>query len=250
MDSLDACFVDGFLDLPLDITEQNPKVEDQEVETEDNGDKLHEKATPFASQTDTHDALDVFFDTTDEAFPEFLEELEWLSNEDAFPTLETFDISIEKPSAGTKRQSPVSVLESSVGSCVGPKNQSPVSVLETGAGVGSCGIRFPVRARSKRRRRRRGVSCFAGMWGEARKASQLPRRKCLHCLAEKTPQWRAGPLGPKTLCNACGVRYKSGRLVPEYRPASSPTFSTELHSNSHRKILEMRRLKHRAKDRF
>ncbi|KAB1218213.1 GATA transcription factor 1 [Morella rubra] len=68
-------------------------------------------------------------------------------------------------------------------------------------------------------------------------------RKCQHCGAEKTPQWRAGPYGPKTLCNACGVRYKSGRLVPEYRPACSPTFSAELHSNSHRKILEMRRQK-------
>lgn len=22
-----------------------------------------------------------------------------------------------------------------------------------------------------------------------------------------TPVWRAGPEGPKTLCNACGVRY-------------------------------------------
>lgn len=68
-------------------------------------------------------------------------------------------------------------------------------------------------------------------------------RKCQHCGAEKTPQWRAGPMGPKTLCNACGVRYKSGRLVPEYRPANSPTFSSELHSNSHRKVLEMRRQK-------
>lgn len=68
-------------------------------------------------------------------------------------------------------------------------------------------------------------------------------RKCQHCGAEKTPQWRAGPMGPKTLCNACGVRFKSGRLVPEYRPANSPTFSSELHSNSHRKVVEMRRQK-------
>lgn len=66
-------------------------------------------------------------------------------------------------------------------------------------------------------------------------------RKCLHCATQKTPQWRAGPMGPKTLCNACGVRYKSGRLCAEYRPAASPTFVEELHSNSHRKVLEMRR---------
>ncbi|XP_047311458.1 GATA transcription factor 5-like [Impatiens glandulifera] len=70
-----------------------------------------------------------------------------------------------------------------------------------------------------------------------------PVRRCSHCLVQKTPQWRAGPLGAKTLCNACGVRYKSGRLLPEYRPACSPTFSTELHSNNHRKVMEMRRKK-------
>ncbi|PIN16636.1 hypothetical protein CDL12_10727 [Handroanthus impetiginosus] len=68
-------------------------------------------------------------------------------------------------------------------------------------------------------------------------------RRCSHCGVTKTPQWRAGPLGSKTLCNACGVRYKSGRLLPEYRPACSPTFSSELHSNNHRKVLEMRRKK-------
>lgn len=68
-------------------------------------------------------------------------------------------------------------------------------------------------------------------------------RRCLHCASEKTPQWRTGPMGPKTLCNACGVRYKSGRLVPEYRPAASPTFMSTKHSNSHRKVLELRRQK-------
>uniref|UniRef100_A0A7C9D0X1 GATA transcription factor n=1 Tax=Opuntia streptacantha TaxID=393608 RepID=A0A7C9D0X1_OPUST len=68
-------------------------------------------------------------------------------------------------------------------------------------------------------------------------------RRCLHCAAEKTPQWRTGPMGPKTLCNACGVRYKSGRLVPEYRPAASPTFVSTKHSNSHRKVVELRRQK-------
>ncbi|OEL13753.1 GATA transcription factor 5 [Dichanthelium oligosanthes] len=68
-------------------------------------------------------------------------------------------------------------------------------------------------------------------------------RRCNHCGVQKTPQWRAGPEGAKTLCNACGVRYKSGRLLPEYRPACSPTFVSSIHSNSHRKVLEMRRKK-------
>ncbi|XP_073297520.1 GATA transcription factor 8-like isoform X1 [Primulina huaijiensis] len=69
----------------------------------------------------------------------------------------------------------------------------------------------------------------------------LPVRKCLHCEITKTPQWRAGPMGPKTLCNACGVRHKSGRLFPEYRPAASPKFVPSLHSNCHKKVMEMRR---------
>ncbi|CAJ1933622.1 unnamed protein product [Sphenostylis stenocarpa] len=77
---------------------------------------------------------------------------------------------------------------------------------------------------------------------EAQSGAQFLRR-CSHCMVQKTPQWRTGPLGPKTLCNACGVRFKSGRLFPEYRPACSPTFSGDIHSNSHRKVLEMRRRK-------
>ncbi len=30
---------------------------------------------------------------------------------------------------------------------------------------------------------------------------------CVLFLMQTTPVWRAGPHGPKTLCNACGVRY-------------------------------------------
>lgn len=77
----------------------------------------------------------------------------------------------------------------------------------------------------------------------AKKQKQQSGRRCSHCLVHQTPQWRTGPLGAKTLCNACGVRYKSGRLLPEYRPAISPTFSSEKHSNNHRKVMEMRRKK-------
>nr|XP_043629523.1 GATA transcription factor 4-like [Erigeron canadensis] len=78
---------------------------------------------------------------------------------------------------------------------------------------------------------------------ETKSQNNVVRRRCTHCASEKTPQWRTGPLGPKTLCNACGVRYKSGRLVPEYRPAASPTFVLTQHSNSHRKVMELRRQK-------
>ncbi|KAL3629552.1 hypothetical protein CASFOL_026774 [Castilleja foliolosa] len=65
-------------------------------------------------------------------------------------------------------------------------------------------------------------------------------KRCSHCQATKTPQWREGPMGPKTLCNACGVRHRSGRLLPEYRPAASPTFVPSMHSNSHKKVVQIR----------
>lgn len=39
------------------------------------------------------------------------------------------------------------------------------------------------------------------------------RLRCVHCHNTETPLWRTGPDGPKTLCNACGVRFKKGKLV-------------------------------------
>ncbi|KAJ4839177.1 hypothetical protein Tsubulata_032051 [Turnera subulata] len=32
------------------------------------------------------------------------------------------------------------------------------------------------------------------------------KRKCINCQTTKTPCWRSGPAGPRTLCNACGIR--------------------------------------------
>ena len=36
---------------------------------------------------------------------------------------------------------------------------------------------------------------------------QVAHADGLNAMMQSTPVWRAGPLGPKTLCNACGVRY-------------------------------------------
>lgn len=45
-----------------------------------------------------------------------------------------------------------------------------------------------------------------------------PGPTCVHCGATETPLWRAGPAGPKTLCNACGVRWrKHGTVIPRAR---------------------------------
>ncbi|KAK8677292.1 hypothetical protein V6N13_142839 [Hibiscus sabdariffa] len=92
----------------------------------------------------------------------------------------------------------------------------------------------------KKKRIKLSLSAPAAIADNSQNPTAQVVRKCLHCEITKTPQWRAGPMGPKTLCNACGVRYKSGRLFPEYRPAASPTFVPSLHSNSHKKVVEMR----------
>ncbi|KGN47830.1 GATA transcription factor 8 [Cucumis sativus] len=200
------------------------------------------------------------------------DQMEWLSNfvDDSFSGAETLTINASNlsPPSQFHISSPVSVLDSSSSSSSSDEKK-PLSTKDGRRG----------RARSKRPRPTTTfiprtpeltsptnsgikVSSESENYAESCPPLPLPKktkkikltfrrdqndtlnpqgvRKCLHCEVTKTPQWRAGPLGPKTLCNACGVRYKSGRLYPEYRPAASPTFVPCLHSNSHKKVLEMR----------
>ncbi|KAL7101929.1 hypothetical protein ACP275_08G086700 [Erythranthe tilingii] len=72
------------------------------------------------------------------------------------------------------------------------------------------------------------------------KNKKLLERVCSHCGVRRTPQWREGPQGPKSLCNACGIKFKHGRLVEAYRPAASPSFDINKHSNFHRRIMQMK----------
>ncbi|KAL6902349.1 hypothetical protein ACP4OV_005225 [Aristida adscensionis] len=147
------------------------------------------------------------------------EELEWLSNMDAFPSVETMAAEVVEAAAPSERPA-----------------------------LGLAALPHVVGPRTKGLRRRRRVTA---PWSSTPvlppppppppAAGDAPRRRCTHCASEETPQWRQGPAGPGTLCNACGVRFKSGRLFPEYRPMGSPTFSPLLHSNSHRRVMEMRR---------
>ncbi|GLU22285.1 hypothetical protein SLE2022_383730 [Rubroshorea leprosula] len=173
-----------------------------------------------------------------------LEQLEWLSNfvEDSFSTDQNLQSKLHIYS-GSKSPTPESSSSPNQADSASASPTNPTFQRETP---------LPGKARSKRSR---AVPCDWSMrlLHVTPKAETQPKkrdnqaettgRKCLHCAAEKTPQWRTGPMGPKTLCNACGVRYKSGRLVPEYRPAASPTFVSAKHSNSHRKVLELRRQK-------
>lgn len=60
---------------------------------------------------------------------------------------------------------------------------------------------------------------------------------CLNCGSMDTPQWRVGPLGPRTLCNACGVRYVLIRLHIQFGPDSHPLARLCLPSASRRDCL-------------
>nr|TKW07382.1 hypothetical protein SEVIR_7G302700v2 [Setaria viridis] len=71
-------------------------------------------------------------------------------------------------------------------------------------------------------------------------AAAASEKQCVHCGSSETPQWREGPEGPATLCNACGLRYRQRRLLPEYRPQASPTFDKENHASMHSEVLELR----------
>ncbi|XP_076959000.1 uncharacterized protein LOC143634930 [Bidens hawaiensis] len=42
-------------------------------------------------------------------------------------------------------------------------------------------------------------------------SNNIPVRVCSDCNTTKTPLWRSGPQGPKSLCNACGIRQRKAR---------------------------------------
>ncbi|OIV98677.1 hypothetical protein TanjilG_23969 [Lupinus angustifolius] len=234
--------VDELLDFSLDVGE----VDDDDDKNRKAFPKLDLKCSdpPSLSPLDLGDPSPPFSEFAEE-------ELEWLSNKDAFPEVETF-VDLPSIQPNLSKHETGSMLEYSTSSSNSNNSPNSISLLS-----GYDNLNVPVRPRSKSRSRSRhlasnsGISSQQSWWrqpiNESAKLEVITMstigRKCQHCGAEKTPQWRAGPLGPKTLCNACGVRYKSGRLVPEYRPASSPSFRSDLHSNSHRKVMEMRKQK-------
>lgn len=58
-------------------------------------------------------------------------------------------------------------------------------------------------------------------------------RKCANCDTTTTPLWRNGPKGPKSLCNACGIRYKKEerRTAACAVSVSSTDHQTKKHGN-------------------
>ncbi|XP_062203640.1 pollen-specific leucine-rich repeat extensin-like protein 2 [Phragmites australis] len=137
-----------------------------------------------------------------------------------------------------------------------PPAESPVSVSPPNSPIWEPQVRLPdvylVRRQPSTRhrhppQRKEAAPAPAIYLVKKKKPSKKPWRprttgkRCLHCGSSSTPQWREGPMGRGTLCNACGVRYRQGRLLPEYRPVGSPTFVPSEHANRHCEVLQLRR---------
>ncbi|CAH2076500.1 unnamed protein product [Thlaspi arvense] len=238
MECVEAFLGDFAVDDLLDFSNTDAFVREESSSSQREEDEQHEreKAKRFSEQNTSLSPLDDLLTFPATSILDVpvgdLEDLEWLSKfvQDSFsesylcsdfPVNPVASVEIQRQSVPVKPRSKRRRTNGHIWSM-----DSPYTSLSTASYSG------------KKRRGRQKAEETSGVG-----VQQQPRRCCSHCGVQKTPQWRMGPLGAKTLCNACGVRFKSGRLLPEYRPACSPTFSTEIHSNSHRKVLELRLMK-------
>lgn len=48
------------------------------------------------------------------------------------------------------------------------------------------------------------------------------RGPCKHCGLKESPEWRKGPSGEKTLCNACGIHFQKWSALPKLVPTAPP----------------------------
>ncbi|EEH23619.1 hypothetical protein PABG_05830 [Paracoccidioides brasiliensis Pb03] len=66
-----------------------------------------------------------------------------------------------------------------------------------------------------------GGGGFAGGDSKKRRGKAAPPGRCHSCNRAETPEWRRGPDGARTLCNACGLHYaKLTRKLAGSKPSS------------------------------
>ncbi|CAL9231735.1 unnamed protein product [Arabidopsis halleri] len=58
---------------------------------------------------------------------------------------------------------------------------------------------------------RKLLSCSSSYVSMRMEEEKETNRCCSDCKTTKTPMWRGGPTGPKSLCNACGIRFRKQR---------------------------------------
>ncbi|KAG6415239.1 hypothetical protein SASPL_122645 [Salvia splendens] len=79
---------------------------------------------------------------------------------------------------------------------------------------------------------------------EEKNGSISPLKTCSDCHTSRTPLWRGGPAGPKSLCNACGIKYNKKRRqllgLDSGKPNKKKKRTSVVRSNEVREILKMR----------
>ncbi|KAI3805680.1 hypothetical protein L1987_28266 [Smallanthus sonchifolius] len=63
-------------------------------------------------------------------------------------------------------------------------------------------------------------------------SNNIPIRVCSDCNTTKTPLWRSGPQGPKSLCNACGIRQRKARKALALAAAAAAAVETSRNVSS------------------
>ncbi|XP_072965216.1 protein CYTOKININ-RESPONSIVE GATA TRANSCRIPTION FACTOR 1-like isoform X1 [Typha angustifolia] len=69
-------------------------------------------------------------------------------------------------------------------------------------------------------------------------------RVCSDCNTTKTPLWRSGPRGPKSLCNACGIRQRKARRALAAAAAAAAANGGLIRSDTHSKVKKEKRADH------
>ena len=74
-------------------------------------------------------------------------------------------------------------------------------------------------------KKRRGVSQSKEIWHSSLTCAQkaAPPGRCHSCNRAETPEWRRGPDGARTLCNACGLHY--AKLTRKLGPKNAAALS-------------------------
>ncbi|KAF8048536.1 hypothetical protein N665_2481s0007 [Sinapis alba] len=89
-------------------------------------------------------------------------------------------------------------------------------------------------------------SSGSGGGGGGGGSSGETKRTCVDCGTLRTPLWRGGPAGPKSLCNACGIKSRKKRqaalgIKPEEKKRNRKSSSSDSdlsceHQNAKKKI--------------
>ncbi|CAA0834963.1 Putative GATA transcription factor 22 [Striga hermonthica] len=76
-----------------------------------------------------------------------------------------------------------------------------------------------------------------------------PVRVCFDCNTTKTPLWRSGPKGPKSLCNACGIRQRKARRAMAAAAAAAAANGTAFAASDHENPVKMKiKVKYKGKN--